>query len=273
MKSSEVVAKLKDSGDGSYKEVGTVGEDSRPVIWAKISDSSFPLEFSLVPDFSIEHNSGYGGYDVRVKCHAIFTQHVSLVRYGFSEDAGDFSKDILTRFKLGSYEEQYRVEQCTVLISEFYDESLSEDEVIVTIDPYGGMPDPCRSDGVFISIQVAKNFLKGFISSIQSSSNNVEATLNIKMDEHFYAGNVDGVMFNLVEGIEVGRGCYFSFKTGINSGHQMAEIIKKSSPMAAKQKRRQWTTFFIVIAVAIVTGLSVGMLSEWLFPQFTEWLN
>lgn len=270
---SLTITELKELGDKSYEELGTVGEDAKSVIWAKKSDLSFPLELSLVPDFSIVQNSGYGGYSVDVKCHAIFTQHVSLVRYGFSKDAGDFSKDILARLKLGSYEEQYREQQCTVLVSEFYDDSLPEDEVIVTINPYGGIPNPYKTDEIFISIQISKNLLKGFVSSIQSSPNNIEATLNIKMDEHFYAGNVDGLMFNLIDGIEVDKGCYFSFKTGINSGHQMAEIIKKSGSMVAKQKRRQWTAFFIVIAAAIVTGLSVSMLIEWFFPQFTEWLN
>jgi hypothetical protein len=178
---------------------------------------------------------------------------------------------MLTRFKLGSFEDQYRNEQCRVQIwSELDDYSLPEDGVSVNISPYGGIPNPYNPNELFIGIQVGHNLLKGLVSSIQSNPNTVEAPLFIKMDKYFYAGNVDGLMFNLIDGIEANKGCHFSIKTSENSGYQMGEMIKKSNSIVAQQKRSGWTTFFIVIAAAAVAGLSVGMLIEWFFPQFTE---
>ena len=274
MNINKMIIKLKDLGNGSYEEVDTVGEDAKSVIWSKREDSYFHLELSLVPNFIIEQSSSHGGYNVSVKCHAIFPLHASVIRYGFSEADREYSKDILTRFKLGSFEDQYRNEQCKVQIwSELDDYSLAEDGVSVDISPYGGIPNPYNPNELSIGIQVGHNLLKGLVSSIQSNPNTVEATLFIKMDKYFYAGNVDGLMFNLIDGIEINEGCFFSIKTGGNSGYQMAEMIKKSNSIVAKQKRRGWTTFFIVIAAGTVAGLSVGMLIEWFFPQFTEWLN
>jgi len=274
MSTNETIIKLKNLGDKSYEEIGTVGEDTKSVIWSKKENLRSHVELSLVPDFIIKQSSSHGGHNISIECHAIFPLHASVIRYGFSEAAGDFSKDILTRFKLGSFEDQYRNEQCKVHIwSELDDYSLVEDGVSVSINPYGGIPDPYNPNELFIGIQVGHNLLKGLVSSIQSNPNTVEATLFIKMNKYFYAGNVDGLMFNLIDGIEINEGCFFSIKTGGNSGYQMAEMIKKSNSIVAKQKRRGWTTFFIVIAAGAVAGLSVAMLIEWFFPQFTEWLN
>ncbi|MCH9712184.1 MAG: hypothetical protein K0U20_06135 [Proteobacteria bacterium] len=270
---NKMIVKLKDLGDGSYEEVGTVGEDSEPVIWSKKESPYFHFELSLVPDFIIEHNSG-GGYNVNVKCHAIFPLHTSVMRYGFSEANGEYSKDILTRFKLGSFEDQYQKERCRVQIwSESDGDGLAEDGISISIEKYGGMPDPYNPNELFIGIQVSHDLLKGLVSSIQSNPNTVQASLFIYLDEYFYAGNVDGLMFNFIDGINIKKGCSFSFKTGENSGYQMAEIIKKSNSKIAKQKRRKWVILSILITASVVVGLLAALLIEQFFPQFTEWLN
>jgi len=271
---NKMIVKLKDLGDGSYEEVGTVGEDSEPVIWSKREDSYLHLELSLVPNFIIEQSSSHGGYNVSVKCHAIFPLHASVICYGFSEADREYSKDILTRFKLGSFEDQYRNEQCKVQIwSELDDYSLAEDGVSVDISPYGGIPNPYNPNELSIGIQVSHDLLKGLVSSIQSKPNTVQASLFIYLDEYFYADNVDGLMFNFIDGINIKKECSFSFKTGENSGYQMAEIIKKSNSKIAKQKRSKWVILSILITASVVVGLLAALLIEQFFPQFTEWLN
>jgi len=267
-----IVIKLKDLGDNSYKEIGTVGDDSKPVIWSK-EDSSFPLFLAFTPDFVVKQSNS----ETMVECQAIFLQDISMMCYGWSDESREFSKDIPTRFSFDNFEKQYGGYSSKVVVKSLGNNVLLKDGILVTIHPYGNVPNPYDdSVGFYVLVQVADELLQGFISAIQSSPNNIEASLNVEVDNWFVADNMDGVMLNLIDGAKINSNCYFSFRTGGDSGQKMTQLLKQRNSIKVKLKRlngRRIGLALMGIAGWVLLVYLFVYLFEPYIDQFSEWLN
>jgi|GEM_PF-2300877 hypothetical protein len=267
---NNVVTELKDLDGKSYEEIGVLGSDSNLVIWSN-QYRTFPLKLGLIPGFIVSKGNSY----TQVECQAIFEQSISMMTYGFSIEKNDYSTDFLARFDFDNYVKHYGGYDCKVVFRSLDRDTLTEDEMLVTISPYGDI-NPYSSGVFFVLVQISNEMLSEFISSIQSSPNNIEANLDIKIDTCFVADNADGVMLNLIDGAEIDNECYFSYRTGGDSGQRMTQILKQRNGIMARLIRLNWRAILIQIGFIIVT-ITAGLLLAYLFKpqmhQLSEWLS
>jgi hypothetical protein len=271
-----VITELKKLDDGSYEEIGTVGDDSKPVIWSSSSWGQY-LEFYLINDFEVSQSS----LQTLVKCHAVCANNITALKRITEEVADDFNfKTVekgLGRFDFKRCEEltgeRYRFQ---VYITSLKIDNNSEDGIHVTITPNGG-----EHGWTHINIQIEDELLKRFVLALQSKESNTNdffASLRI-LQSHlnpYEANNREEIMIDLTSKVEIDGCGWFEFKTDVNSGQWITDLIKQEKSIATKLKRIGWRVILLAM-ISIVGGAAGGLLLYYLFEpyliQLSEWLN
>jgi len=266
-----VITELKKLDGGSYEEIGTVGDDSKPVIWSSSSWGS-DLEFYLINDFEVSQSS----LQTLVKCHAVCANNITALKRITEEVADGFNfKTVekgLGRFDFKRCEEltgeRYRFQ---VYITSLEIDNTSEDEIHVTITPNGG-----EYGWTHINVQIEDELLKRFILALQSkelNTNDFFASLLIPQSRlnPYEADNREEVMIDLTNKVEIDDGSLFKFKMAANSGQWITDLIKKEKSFATKLKRIGWRVIFLFMA-SIAGGLLLAYLLAPYLGWFLEWL-
>ena len=267
-----VITELKELDDGSYEEVGTVGGDSKPVIWSSWEFSDF-FSFYLIDDFEISQSNSR----TFIECDAVCADNIAICeKLERLEDGGIFEKE-LGRVDLEKYEEltgeKYRFK---VYITSLGIGDAPENGIRTTITPHGG-----RGGETHINIQIKDELLKTFtlvLQSKRSGTSNFSVKLGVPSG-HLNprkSNNKDGLMIDLTNKIEIDGDCDFSFKTAANSGQWITDLIKKEKSIVTKLKRIGWRAVLLAM-ISIVGGAAGGLLLYYLFEpyliQLSEWLN
>jgi hypothetical protein len=269
MKNNGVITKLKDLGKGSYEEIGTVGDDSKSVIWSSSSRGQY-LEFYLINDFEVSQSS----LQTLVKCHAVCVNNIAILKR-LTEQTGDslnlktFDKG-LGRFDLEKYEElfgkKYRFQ---VYITSLEIGDTPEDGIRVTITPDGG-----TNGETHINVQIEDELLKRFVlalQSIESNTNDFFASLRI-IQSHlnpYEANNRKEIMIDLASKVKIDGCGWFEFKTDVNSGQWITDFLKKEKSIIAKLKRAGWRA--ILLNTVIFVG--VFLLAYLIGPHMIQFLG
>ncbi len=267
-----VITELKELDDGSYEEIGTVGDDSKPVIWSSCEFSNF-FSFYLIDDFEISQSNSR----TFIECDAVCADNIAICKkLERLEDGGIFEKE-LGRVDLEKYEEltgeKYRFK---VHITSLGIGDAPENGIRTTITPNGG-----RQGETYIDIQIKDELLKAFtlvLQSKKSGTSNFSVKLGVPSG-HLNpreSNNKDGLMIDLTNKIEIDGDCDFSFKTAANSGQWITDLIKKEKSIVTKLKRIGWRAVLLPM-ISIVGGAAGGLLLYYLFEpyliQLSEWLN
>jgi hypothetical protein len=273
---SFTITELKELDDKSYKEIGTVGDDAKPVIWYSSPYDRY-LEFYLINDFEVSQSSR----QTLVKCYAVCANNITILERLTEEVPDSFGyKTVekgLGRFDLEKCEEltgeRYRFQ---VYITSLDIGDTPEDGIRTTIAPNGG-----AHGETHIIIKIEDELLKRFILALQSKKSNTNdffASFKITQSQlnPYEANNRKETMIDLTSKVEIDGCGWFEFKTVANSGQWITDLIKKEKSIATKLKRIGWRAILLTMA-SIAGGIAGGLLLYYLlepyFIQLLEWLN